>query len=83
MTNDEALKTVRLLGAAYAFVCQGDVMWPMGSRGLSHETVNDALAIASSCVPCPAGWRVETVDVDGEAMLIEVRLEPATVLGLR
>lgn len=82
MTSDAALKTVRSLGAASSFACLGDVVFALGGRLMSHADLNYALATAVSCVACPVGWRVTTVDVYGDLLIVEVQLAPATVISL-
>lgn len=77
-----ALDTVKSLGAAGEFACQGDVVFAMGGRCLSAADVNAAIASATSCEACPAGWRVTSVDIFGDLIILEVRIDPPTVISL-
>lgn len=78
----QVLPVIRGLGAACRFACMGDVLLAMGGRLLSQLDVNKALAAAASCAVCPAGWRVHSVDVYGDLIIIEVRIDPPVVLSL-
>ena len=75
--------TIKALAAAGGFGCDGDVMQAMGGRSLTAANVNDAIASSTSCEVCPMGYRLTSVDVHGDPIIIELRLEPApVVLGL-
>ncbi len=80
VTAAQALQAIKALAATGSFLCVGDVLLAMGGRCLSADHVNAALALATSCVACPAGWRVSSVDVFGDAITMEVRLQPMPVV---
>lgn len=76
MTASGVLETIKKLGAAGAFRCEGDVLLAMGGRCINTENVNDAIASATACVEAPGGWRVTSVDVFGDHIEITVQIEP-------
>lgn len=72
-----ALETIKAAAQKCQFDCQGDVLLAMGGRCLSQVDVNAALTAATTCEACSVGWRVMSVDLWGDLLIIEVRFDPS------
>ena len=77
-----AFESIRAIAVKGAFACQGDVLLAMGGRCLSAADVNAAIASGSLCERCASGWRVTSTDVFGDLIILELRIEPHTVISI-
>ncbi len=82
MTDAEALAAIHRLAAAGRFFLVPHARQRAAQRGITATDIRHALetALSASWQPDRATWKVESADLDGEALTLAVVIEASVIV---